>query len=54
MKTVSKLGLVTAMLMAGSTGSVWAASLVQVSLWDKGARTEMPMGLAYAAPNQVR
>ena len=49
MKTVSKLGLVTAMLMAGSTGSVWAASLVQVSLWDKGASTEMPMGLAYAA-----
>ena len=49
MKTVSKLGLVTAMLMDGSTGSVWAASLVQVSLWDKGASTEMPMGLAYAA-----
>jgi uncharacterized cupredoxin-like copper-binding protein len=50
MKTVSKLGIAIAMLMAGSTGSVWAASLVQVSLWDKGASTEMPMGLAYAAP----
>jgi len=50
MKTVSKLGIAVAMLMAGSTGSVWAASLVQVSLWDKGASTEMPMGLAYAAP----
>jgi uncharacterized cupredoxin-like copper-binding protein len=50
MKTVSKLGIAIAMLMAGSAGSVWAASLVQVSLWDKGASTEMPMGLAYAAP----
>jgi len=50
MKTVSKLGIAVAMLMAGSTGSIWAASLVQVSLWDKGASTEMPMGLAYAAP----
>ena len=50
MNTISKLGIGTAMLIAASTGSVWAASLVQVSLWDKGASTEMPMGLAYAAP----
>jgi uncharacterized cupredoxin-like copper-binding protein len=53
MKTISRraaLGLAAAMLMAGSAGVVQAASLVQVSLWDKGASTEMPMGLAYAAP----
>ncbi|MEO5755331.1 MAG: sulfocyanin-like copper-binding protein [Mesorhizobium sp.] len=51
MKTISRraaLGLAAAMLMAGSAGAVHAASLVQISLWDKGASTEMPMGLAYA------
>ena len=53
MKTLSRrvaLGLAAAMLMAGSAGAVRAASLVEISLWDKGAGTEMPMGLAYAAP----
>ncbi|BAB51304.1 cupredoxin domain-containing protein [Mesorhizobium japonicum] len=53
MKTVSMsaaIGLAVAMLMAGSAGVVQAASLVEVSLWDKGASTEMPMGLAYATP----
>ncbi|RWA62484.1 sulfocyanin-like copper-binding protein [Mesorhizobium sp.] len=50
MRTISKLGLAAAMLMSGSTGAAWAAALVQVSLWDKGASTEMTMGLAYAAP----
>ncbi|MDG4887961.1 MULTISPECIES: plastocyanin/azurin family copper-binding protein [unclassified Mesorhizobium] len=50
MKTISRLGFGAAMLIAASTGSVWAASRVQVSLWDKGASTEMPMGLAYATP----
>lgn len=50
MKTISRLGFAAAMLMAGSTGAVEAAALVQISLWDKGANTEMPMGLAYAAP----
>lgn len=53
MKTLSRraaLGLTATMLMAGSAGVVQATSLVQVSLWDKGASTEMPMGLAYAAP----
>ena len=53
MKTLSRrvaLGLAAAMLMAGSAGAVRAPSLVDISLWDKGAGTEMPMGLAYAAP----
>ncbi|WP_245483369.1 plastocyanin/azurin family copper-binding protein [Mesorhizobium sp. M7A.F.Ca.US.002.01.1.1] len=53
MKTISRraaLGLAAAMLMAGSAGVVQAASLVQISLWDKGANMEMPIGLAYAAP----
>ena len=44
------LGLAAAMLMAGTAGAVHAAAIVQVSLWDKGASTEMPMGLAYGAP----
>ncbi|WP_192248595.1 cupredoxin domain-containing protein [Mesorhizobium silamurunense] len=51
MKTASTFGLAISMLMASSTGAVWAASLVQVSLWDKGANTEMATGLAYAAPS---
>jgi uncharacterized cupredoxin-like copper-binding protein len=38
------------MLMIGSAGTVQAAALVQVSLWDKGANVQMPIGLAYAAP----
>ena len=53
MKTILRraaLGLAAAMLMAGSAGAVQAASLVQISLWDKGASTEMPMGLTYATP----
>ncbi|MDX8525973.1 sulfocyanin-like copper-binding protein [Mesorhizobium sp. MSK_1335] len=50
MKTIYKLGLVATVLMTGSSGVVQAASLVQVSLWDKGASTEMPVGLAYATP----
>ncbi|MGX8010012.1 sulfocyanin-like copper-binding protein [Mesorhizobium sp. ORM8.1] len=44
------LGLTGAMLMAGNAGAVQAAALVQVSLWDKGASMEMPMGLAYETP----
>ncbi|QKD04720.1 hypothetical protein EB235_27215 [Mesorhizobium loti R88b] len=53
MKTIYRtaaLGLAAAMLIAGSAGVVQAASLVQISLWDKGASMEMPMGLAYATP----
>lgn len=53
MKTISRsaaLGLAAAMLVAGSAGAVQAAALVQISLWDKGASMEMPMGLAYAVP----
>lgn len=53
MKSISRraaLGLAAAMLMAGSAGTAQAAAIVQVSLWDKGASTEMPMGLAYATP----
>lgn len=53
MKTIYRkaaLGLAAAMLLAGSASVVQAASLVQISLWDKGANTEMPMGLAYATP----
>lgn len=53
MKTISRrevLGIAAAMLMAGSADAVQAASLVQISLWDKGASMEMPMGLAYATP----
>ncbi|WP_246686907.1 sulfocyanin-like copper-binding protein [Mesorhizobium sp. B2-4-19] len=44
------LGLAAAMLMIGSAGATRAASIVQVSLWDKGASVQMPMGLAYATP----
>lgn len=53
MKTISRratLGLAAGMLMVGSVGATRAASIVQVSLWDKGASVEMPMGLAHAAP----
>jgi hypothetical protein len=31
-------------------GGAQAAALVQISLWDKGADVQMPMGLAYATP----
>ncbi len=41
------LGLAATILMAGTAQ---AASTVKVSLWDKGANAEMPMGLAYATP----
>lgn len=44
------LGFAAAMLMVGSAGAVQAAARVQVSLWDKGANVQMPMGLAYAVP----
>src|SRR6476620_1232794 len=53
MKTISRratIGLAAAMLMIGSADATRAASIVQVSLWDKGASVEMPMGLAYATP----
>ena len=53
MKTISRraaLGLAAAILMAGGSGAAEAATLVQISLWDKGAEVQMPMGLAYAAP----
>ena len=54
MKTISRraaLGLAAALLMAGGAGAAQAASTVKVSLWDKGASTDMPMGLAYAVPS---
>jgi len=50
MRTISKLGLAAAVLMTCSSSLARATALVQVSLWDKGASTEMPAGLAYAAP----
>lgn len=53
MKIISRraaLGLAAAMLMAGGSGAAEAATLVQISLWDKGADVQMPMGLAYAVP----
>lgn len=50
MQTIFRLASAAAMLMGGSTGAVEAAALVQISLWDKGASTEMPIGLAYAVP----
>ncbi|MCA0008756.1 MULTISPECIES: plastocyanin/azurin family copper-binding protein [unclassified Mesorhizobium] len=46
------LGLAAAMLMASSAGVARTAELVQVSLSDKGASTEMPMALAYATPGR--
>ena len=55
METLSRrvaLGLAAAMLMASSAGVARTAELVQVSLWDRGASTEMPMGLAYATPGR--
>jgi uncharacterized cupredoxin-like copper-binding protein len=53
MKTFSRrtaLGLAAALLIAGSAGAARAATRVKVSLWDKGASTEMPTGLAYGTP----
>jgi uncharacterized cupredoxin-like copper-binding protein len=53
MKGISRraaLGFAAAMLMAGSAAAAPTATLVQVSLWDKGAEVQMPMGLAYATP----
>ena len=53
MKGISRrvaLGLAAAMLMTGIAAATQAATLVEVSLWDKGAEVQMPMGLAYAAP----
>ena len=45
------LSLAAVLLMGlGSTSSRAAATLVQVSLWDKGAETPMPVGIAYGAP----
>jgi len=44
------LGLTAAMLMVGSASTAYTAALVQVSLWDKGANMQMPLGIAYAAP----
>jgi uncharacterized cupredoxin-like copper-binding protein len=38
------------MLVSGSAGAAQAASTVKISLWDKGANAEMPMGLTYATP----
>ncbi|WP_246506565.1 cupredoxin domain-containing protein [Mesorhizobium silamurunense] len=45
------IGLTAAMLIAGGASATQAASLVDISLWDKGARTPMAMGLAYATPS---
>ncbi|WP_245445981.1 hypothetical protein [Mesorhizobium kowhaii] len=36
--------------MVGTAGAAQAAALVEVTLWDKGASVQMPMGLAYATP----
>lgn len=47
---MAALGLAAAMLMSSGAGTALAASTVNVSLWDKGANAEMPMGLAYATP----
>jgi len=46
----TKVGLAIAMITVGNTGPLRSASLVQMSLWDKGASAEMPTGLAHAAP----
>jgi uncharacterized cupredoxin-like copper-binding protein len=53
MKGISRraaLWIAAAMLMAGGAGVAQAAALVQISLWDKGVDTPMPIGLAYATP----
>ena len=53
MKSISRravLGIAAAISIAGSAGIAQAASTVRVSMWDKGANAEMPMGLAYATP----
>ena len=44
------LSLVAVLLMGLGSTSSRAATLVQVSLWDKGADTPMPVGIAYGAP----
>lgn len=45
------VGLTAAMLIAGGASAAQAASLVNISLWDKGATMPMPVGLAYPTPN---
>lgn len=45
------VGLTAAMLIAGGASAARAASVVNVSLWDKGATTTMAIGLAYAMPS---
>lgn len=45
------VGLTAAMLIAGDASATQAASLVNVSLWDKGATMPMAIGLAYATPS---
>ncbi len=42
------LAAMTALAVAPSISQ--AATTIQVSLWDKGAATAMPMGLEYATP----
>ena len=44
------LSLAAMLLMYLCSASSRAATLVQVSLWDKGADTPMPVGIAYGAP----
>ncbi|MDX8480397.1 sulfocyanin-like copper-binding protein [Mesorhizobium sp. VK24D] len=45
------VGLTAAMLIAGGASPTQAASVVNVSLWDKGATMPMAVGLAYATPS---
>ena len=44
------VGLTAGLLLTVSAAVASAATVVNVELWDKGANTEMPTGLTYAAP----
>jgi len=45
------LSLATAALLAVAATASQAATVVKVSLWDKGAATPMGTGMEYGAPN---
>lgn len=45
------IGLTAAMLIAEGASATQAESLVDISLWDKGAGTPLAIGLAYATPS---
>ena len=45
------LALAAAVVMAAGASSALAATVVNVTLWDKGAQTTMGTGMGYGMPN---